>query len=770
MSKPYAGFQGKVGRTFASSEPWWPPRIKARAGAPNVVIVIVDDMGYADLGCFGSEIPTPNLDAMAGNGLRYTNFNTSPLCSPTRAELLTGCHSHSVGMGFVANATPGFPGYTSELPRNQPSMAEAFRDAGYGTMAIGKWHLCRDADYHEAADKHAWPLQRGFEQYYGFLEALTNFHHPHRLYRGNDVIDVDAYPEGYYLTDDLTDQAMRMLRAHKSADPDKPFFMYFAHGAVHAPLHAKAVDMAKYRGRYAAGWDAMRQKRYERQKALGIIATDTVLAPRNTEAMEDVRAWDGLSATEQSLFARYMETYAAMVDNLDQNVGRLRDCLREIDAEDNTIFMYFSDNGGSREGMDRGTTSYFGGWNPTRSHAVADELVAADHARLDEIGGPTTWPHYPRGWAMVSNTPFRLYKMTAHAGGHRVPCIVSWPKGIVARGELRRQYVHVTDVLPTLAELAGFTVPDSRNGEAAVPRIGSSFARSLTDAGAPSTHRETLIEVIVHRSFYRDGWEICTFHPARSGYRDTEWQLYHVEKDPTQVNDLAATHPDKVRELAAAWEAAAYRFQVLPLYDGMGINRLQRPEEYDQFAMPVTIVAGTPTMERFRSGGLIHDRSFCIRIKFGPAGLALTDEGVLLAHGGQEGGYVVYVEAGKLVFAQNVDSRMRMIKCDIPAGTHDIVVEVAAAGQRHWRVTLMSAGRTLAQGGGFWQFVGFLPYEGIDVGIDRRSPVSWELFQRRGPFPFAGDLVSATYEPGALSPDAPKLQLAELRRQALQYE
>jgi len=770
MSQPYDGFRGKVGRTFASSEPWWPERPGARADAPNVIVMIVDDMGYADLGCFGSEIPTPNLDALAGSGLRYTNFHSTPLCSPTRAELLTGCQSHSVGMGFVANADPGFPGYTGELPRNQPTMAEAFRDAGYATMAIGKWHLCRDADYHEAADKHSWPLQRGFEQYYGFLEALTNFHHPHRMYRGNDVVDTDRYPEGYYLTDDLTDEAMRMIRGCKSADAAKPFFMYFAHGAVHAPLHAKAVDMAKHRGRYAAGWDAMRQARFERQKALGIVRQGTRLAPRNTEHMEDVRAWDDLSPAEQTLFARYMEAYAAMVDNLDQNVGRLRSLLRDLGQEDNTIFLFLSDNGGSREGMDRGTTSYFGGWNPTRSHLIADDAVAEDLARIAEIGGPTTWPHYPRGWAMVSNTPFRLYKMTAHAGGHRVPFIVSWPAGIRARGELRHQYVQVTDILPTLAELVGFTVPDSRNGESAVPRIGSSFAPSLADPNSPATHRETLIEVVGHRMFYRDGWEISTFHLPKSGYRDTEWQLYHVDEDPTQLEDLAGRFPDKVRELAAAWEEAAHRFQVLPLYDGMGINRLQRPPEYDRFATPVTLLAGTPTLERFRSSQLIQDRGFRIEVRFGAQGLREQDEGVLLAHGGQEGGYVVYVEAGRLVFAQNVDSHMQQIACPVPAGAASIAVDVTAAENRVWQVALSSEGEVLARGDGFRQFIGFLPFEGIDVGVDRRSPVSWALYQRRGPFPFSGVLASVRYAPGPLSPHAPRLQIEELRRQALKYE
>ena len=371
---------------------------------------------------------------------------------------------------------------------------------------------------------------------------------------------------------------------------------------------------------------------------------------------------------------------------------------------------------------------------------------------------------------MVSNTPFRLYKMTAHAGGHRVPCIFSWPAGTQARGELRPQYVHVTDVLPTLAELAGFTVADSRNGQPAVPRIGSSFSTTLSNPDAPSTHRETLIEVIGHRAFYRDGWEICTFHNPRSGYRDAEWQLYNLDRDPTQLHDLASALPEKLRELADAWELAAHRFQVLPLYDGMGINRLTRPPEYDRFAAPVSISAHTPTLERFRSGELIHDRCFSIRIQFAAVGLRAADEGVLVAHGGQEGGYVVYVEYGRLIFAQNVDSRMRQMECASPAGAREVGVNVIAGADRAWEVIIMADGIELARGDGFWQFIGFLPFEGIDVGIDRRSPVSWELFQRRGPFPFTGALETVRYEPGATATDAPRMRLEELRRQALQYE
>ena len=772
MWQPYDGFEGKVRTTFADSESWWPPRRRHRDGNPNVVIIIVDDLGYSDLGCYGSEIDTPNIDRLAAEGLRYTNFHVTPLCSPTRASLMTGCESHSVGFGFVANIDPGFPGYTSELPVGQPTMAEVFRDNGYATMAVGKWHLCRESDMHEGGDKHSWPLQRGFDQYYGFLEALTNFHHPHRMYRGNAVVDVDRVPDGYYLTDDLTDEAICMIAAQKAADPAQPFFMYFAHGAVHAPLHAKAEDMAKYCGRYEMGWDELRRRRYERQMELGLVDATTGLAPRNTEVPEEVQAWDELSAKEQELFARYVECYAAMVDNVDQNVGRLMRALEDLDELDNTLIVFMSDNGASREGQRYGTTNYFGrtATNVPVVGTKAVNNVDADHARMDEIGGPTTWPHYPRGWAMASNTPFRLYKMSAFAGGHQVACIARWPERIKDAGAFRRQYVHVTDLLDTFAELFGFTIPDGRMGLPAVPRVGSSFVATIDDAGAPSTHDESFIEVIGHRAFYRQDWEVVTWHPASARYGDEEWQLFHLAEDPTQLRDLANQQPEKLAELAAAWEQAARTNQTYPLFDGTGLSRAIRPPDADKFKEPVTILRGTPSLERYRSARLIHDGSFRVTVALGDAGLAPSEEGVLLAHGGQEGGYVLYIEDGRLVFAQNVDQVMQELAIDAPMGARAIVLDVDAPGGKCWNVTLSADGHALASREGFFQYGSFLPFEGIDVGLDRRSPVSWPLYQRHGCFAFTGDLRFARYEPGVDSPDAPHARIEEMRAMAQKYE
>ena len=428
---PYAGFGGEVGRVFATSEPWWPDPPRRRQGAPNVVVMMCDDLGFADLGCYGSEIPTPNIDRLAGDGLRYTDYHSTPMCSPTRAALLTGLEPHRAGIGHVAHSDPGFPGYAMELTPLAPTMAELLRDAGYQTLMVGKWHLTKDSAQNDAGDRSSWPCQRGFDRYYGFLDGFTNLHQPHRMISDNHAVDVDEYPEGYFLTDDLTDRAISMIRESKASDPDKPFLLYHAQGAVHAPLHAKAEDIARHDGRYDEGWDVVRERRHRRQLELGVIPPGTPLAPRNDEAGDDVPAWDELDPERQRLFSKYMSVYAAMVDNIDQNVGRLRAALEEMGEWDNTLFVFTSDNGGSREGERDGTSAYFRTLHFGRTGT--EEPLEEDLARIDEMGGPTTMPHYPRGWAMVSNTPFRLYKINAHRGGHSVPFVVSWPDGSGAR-------------------------------------------------------------------------------------------------------------------------------------------------------------------------------------------------------------------------------------------------------------------------------------------------------------------------------------------------
>jgi arylsulfatase len=751
VTEPYAGFQGKIGRTVAGSEPWWPPRPSAK-GKPNVVIVLCDDLGFADLGCYGSEIDTPHLDALAERGLRFTNFHVTPMCSPTRAALLTGINPHAVGVGHVAHSDPGFPGYAMEISDNVVTSAEIFRDAGYATLMVGKWHLAKDSDCSDAGPRHSWPCQRGFDRFYGFLDGFTNLHQPHRLLQDNSPVVVDEYPPGYYLTDDLTDRAIQMVQTVKASDPSKPFFLYFAHGAVHAPLHAKADDIAKYDDRYADGWDALRDERFARQLELGVIPEGTALPPRNSEPGNDVLPWDSLPPREQELYAKYMAVYAGMVDSIDQQFGRLMHALAELGELDNTIVMFTSDNGASREGEVEGTTAYY-------QHLLGNTDLEADLARLDDIGGPTTTPHYPRGWAMASGTPFRLYKINTHQGGHSVPMLLAGP-GVPA-GEMRRQFAHVTDVLPTLLEVLDLERPTERQGKPLKPMAGTSFATTISSADAATAHREQHYEMVGHRGLYRDGWEAVTLHRPFTPFTDAEWELYDLANDPTETTNVAELYPDKLRELADAWEAAARANQVYPLDEGSGLKFMTRPERSQVFSEEVTILPGTPTLERWRCQQLVANRCFTVTVRLESIG-----EGVLVAHGDQGGGYCLSVQGGELRLAHN-DGRGRLLTAAGPIGSPSVVQAVfTAPGGGTWSAKLVADGAEVASVDGLPLLFPMAPFQGIDVGADRGSPVEWG----RGAFPYSGRIRSVTYTPGEHAPDSPALLVDVLRQLGQKYE
>ncbi|HYW90018.1 MAG TPA: arylsulfatase, partial [Chloroflexota bacterium] len=435
----YAHFGGSIGRSLSESEPWWPPRREPPTGAPNVIVVLLDDLGFSDLGPFGSEINTPTLDALAERGVRFTNYHTAPVCSPARAALLTGLNPHRAGFATVASRDIGFPGYAMEIADDVLTVPEVLREAGYATFAIGKWHLTRDSAVHDAAPRGSWPLQRGFDRYYGCMGGLTNFFHPHQLMVDNSPLEVDEYPADYYLTDDLTDHAIGMLKSLRAHDARKPFFLYFAHHAVHGPLAAKAEDIARYRGRFDDGWDALRDARFARQLQAGLFPPGTRMAPRNSEPGVEVPAWADLPQMQRDLLVRYQEVYAAMVDNIDQNLARLLATVEALGELDNTIVMVMSDNGGTAEGGAVGTRSYF---SQFQAQVTASRWVRDVPRDPGLIGGPRAAIHYPRGWGMASNTPFRLYKGQTFAGGVRVPLVMSWPKGLSERG-VRHQYTYV---------------------------------------------------------------------------------------------------------------------------------------------------------------------------------------------------------------------------------------------------------------------------------------------------------------------------------------
>jgi arylsulfatase len=765
--RPYAGHGGQVGRVFASSTSSWPEKRRPRDGAPNIVFMMCDDLGYSDLGCYGSEIPTPNVDRLAEEGLRYVDYHSTPMCSPTRAALLTGLEPHRAGVGHVAHSDPGFPGYAMELTPFAPTLAELLRDAGYQTLMLGKWHLTKDSEVNDAGDRSSWPVQRGFDRYYGILDAFTNLHHPHRLIEDNHAVPVDEYPEGYFLTDDLTDRAISMIRESKSSNPSKPFFLYFAHAAVHAPLHAKQVDIERHEGRYREGWDAIREQRYERQVELGVVDGTTELAPRNTEHGDDVVPWDELDDDRKRLFARYMEVYAAAVDNIDQNVGRLRTALEELGEWDNTLFVFTSDNGGSREGEVDGTSAYLRTLHFGRKNKP--EPFDEDLERIDRIGGPTTFPHYPRGWAMACNTPFRLYKINAHRGGHSVPFVVSWPDGDVPAGELRHQFVHVTDMLPTFLEIAGVSRPEQWRGESVLPLAGQSVASTLTDASAPGRTSDVVIENEGHRGYRRDGWEAVTRHEPRTSYSTEPWELFDMASDPTQVRDLADEDPARLEELRAAWEEAAWENQMFPLDEGTGYRFLLRPPWTETYDQPVVIPAGTPSLDRWRSQRLILWRNATITAS---VDLAAGDAGTLVSHGDQGGGYALYIDTtGELVAVHNGYGIERELRGPVvEPGPHELTLQIRCPGDDRWDLALEIDATEVAAADGFRLLMAMAPFQGIDVGIDRKSPVSWAVHERHGSFPFTGVLHQVTYLPGDPAPDHPENFLDMLREWGRKFE
>ncbi|GAA3861630.1 arylsulfatase [Saccharothrix violaceirubra] len=730
----YRDFAGKIGRTFAQSRPAWPA--EPRPKGPNIVVVLVDDLGYADIGPFGGEIETPHLDALAANGLRLTNYHTTPLCSPSRAALLTGLNPHRAGFAFPANSDPGYPAYSFQLPDDAPSVAESLRAAGYATFAVGKWHLTRDAASHDAADRSSWPLQRGFDRYFGSLEGLTNLHHPHRLVWDNSPYDIGDQPDGYFLTDDLTDRAVSMIDTLRANDPDKPFFLYFAHHAMHGPLGAKPEDLERYRGRYDEGWDVIRERRFAKQLAEGLFPEGTVLPPRNSEPGRDVLAWDDVPEEQRELFARYMEVYAASLSNVDDSVGRIVEALRKHGELDNTIIVFTSDNGATAEGGAEGTRSYFSQF--VHVPGVPDDWERDVARELDLLGGPRTTIHYPRGWAQASNTPFRLYKFDTYAGGVRTPFIVHWPDGVEAG--LRHQYAYVTDVTPTLLELAGVPRLTHRHGVEAVTEDGVSAVPVLRSAEAASPHTAQYTETGGNRGYYADGWKIVTRHRPGTPYDDSEWELYHIAEDPTETTNVAAEYPEKLAELAAAWEKAAWRNTVFPLTDYSPAASLRRPSD-ERFERPVTLYPGTPLLERYRSAQLVQYRDFTAT-----ASLDGRGRGVLFAHGDQGGGYVVHVDDDAAHLTYNAYGDLHR-SAPVPLGGDEIRLTAKALPDFRWEFTLTTdAGETKL--GPVPQLIGLAPFTGISVGADRGGPVDWDLHTRERTFPYTGTLRHVRYEPG----------------------
>lgn len=655
------------GQAAGAPPPVAPLQARAPAGAPNVVLVLLDDVGFGAASTFGGAAETPALDELARDGLRYNRFHTTAICSPTRAALLSGRNAHAVGIGAVMNTADERPGYHGVHAQDAATIAEILRASGYNTAAFGKWHQTPDWEISQSGPFDRWPTGQGFEKFYGFLGGETDQFEP-TLIEGTTPVMRPAV-EDYHLTEDLATRAIEWMRAQQSVTPDKPFFVYFAPGATHAPLQVPKAWIERYRGRFDAGWDALREQIFARQKKLGVVPVNTVLTPRPP----GLPAWERLSADEKKVAARLMEIYAGFLAHTDAQVGRIVRAVKASGEFDNTLFIYIvGDNGGSPEGGIAGSINYMG----TIQGLPEDRRQMLE--RLESLGGPEAYAHYPVGWAWATNTPFQWTKTIAsHLGGTRNPLVITWPKGIADRGGMRSQFSHVNDILPTVLEAAGLEAPAVMNGIEQKPFDGTSLVYSFADAQAPERHRTQYFEVFGHRAIYHDGWMASAFHArlpwevisvTQKPFETDRWELYDLRTDFSQAHDLAAREPERLAQLQTLFQKEAERNQVLPLRDTI-------------FNPPLPSLTGKRTEFTYYPGAVgipekgapnILNRSWSVSATIEvPASGA---RGVIATMGGSPAGWSLYLDStGKPVFAYRA----------FEAGSIELVGERALGAGRH---------------------------------------------------------------------------------------
>ncbi|TCC65663.1 arylsulfatase [Kribbella pittospori] len=683
------GFTGTIGRTADESTPAWPKPTRAAPGAPNVLMVVLDDTGFGQLSCYGSPIATPNFDSLAAAGLRYNNMHTTALCSPSRSCIVSGRNHHSNGMACITEFATGYPGYNGVVPFENGFLSEMLLGQGYSTFMVGKWHLTPSNQETAAGPYDRWPLSRGFERFYGFLGGDTSQWYPDLVY-DNHQVEPPATPEqGYHLTEDLVDRSIQFVVDAKQVDPDKPFYLHLCFGATHAPHHAPKEWADRYAGQFDDGWDAYRQRVFAEQKALGIVPDDAELSRHDP----DVPDWDSLPAPARRLYSRMMEVFAGFLSHTDHHLGRLLEFLREQGELDNTIVMVISDNGASAEGGPTGTT------NEAQFFNNAQESLEDSLAVIDEIGGPKHFNHYPWGWTWAGNTPFRRWKRETYRGGSSDPFIVSWPQGIRARGEVRTQYAHIIDMVPTVLDMLSLEPPATIRGVTQSPLQGVSFAHTFDDADAPTKRHTQYFEMLGHRSIYHDGWRaVCpwpgpSFSEAGAGFGQpisadklteldaTGWELYHVADDFAENDDVAGKHRDKLIALIGMWYAEAGKYGVLPV-DGSGVARLLVDKPQAAVPRDKYVYRLDTQSIPFNAGPRVLNRPHSIT-----ADVDLPEdgaEGVLLSQGTAAGGYSLFIKDRKLHYVHNYVGRglYKVSTPDVlPAGPHKLRFEFAPTGE-----------------------------------------------------------------------------------------
>ncbi len=637
-------FCGKIGKSYEESEECWPEKQRPPEDAPNVIIFLLDDTGFAQVESFGGLIETPNIDALAEGGLRYNNFHTTALCSPSRASLMAGRNPHDIGLGSHALTAMGFPGYNAIVPPTAKSVANYLEETGYINYAIGKWDHTPLYEVSQIGPFARWPSDEGFAHAYTFMAADVHQFVP--------VMWDDHHPEPYrkseHLDKDLADRAIDWITGHKSLDKNLPFMMLWASGSMHSPHHAPDEYLNKYKGKFDMGWDKAREQILENQKRLGIIPKDTKL----TERIDEIPAWDSLNADEKKLYARQMEVFAAQLEHVDHQIGRVVETLRRIGELDNTLIFVTADNGASGEGGLAGT------FNETYVLNGLQTPFDANMRHLERWGQWDTYPHYHAGWAMAGNTPFRYFKQSEHRGGQHDALVVHWPKGIKAKGEIRSQYHHISDIAPTILEAAGVKMPAEYHGVPQQPMTGTAMNYSFDNADAPNAKKRQYYEMFGNRAIWADGWKAVTLHAKRmpwvtnlrGDFSKDEWELYHVAEDFSESTNLADKHPEKLEELKKIFEEEAWAHNVYPLYDDM-IARLAKINDI-LFGDQKEFVYFAPGAVRIaeKASAPVKNRSHDIVTKLDLNG---SEQGVLVSCGGMTGGYAMYIKDGKLHYDYN---------------------------------------------------------------------------------------------------------------------
>ncbi len=730
-----AAFGGTIGKTFKDSKPWWPDQRKPPAGAPNILVVLFDDVGFSDFGCYGSPIRTPTIDKLASEGLRYSGFHTTAMCSTTRAALLTGRNHHSVGVGCLANFDSGYPGYRGKIAREAGTLAEMLRPHGYRNYMVGKWHVTPLTESGATGPFDGWPLGRGFDRFYGFLDAETDQYAPELVSDNTHIDPPGTYQTGYHLTSDLVDQSIRFIADHMADRPDLPWLTWLAPAACHAPHQAPAELIKSYDDVFAHGWDVEREQRMARQKSLGIVPQETRLPARN----DGVKAWSEYTADEQRVFTRLQSAFAGMLDHADRHLARLIAFLDKAGVRDNTMIIVMSDNGASQEGGPLGFVNAMGPYN------FKPEPMTEKLARIDDIGGPDTHSNFPHGWAMASNTPLRRYKQNTHGGGIRDPFVISWPKKIPAKGELRHQFVHATDLTPTLLDLIGVAMPVEINGCAQMPLEGESFAKSITDPSAPSRKSPQYFEMFGHRGLWHDGWKAVSFHPSGTPFENDKWELFHLDRDFSEVDDLAEKEPERLKTMTETWWREAEKHNVLPLDDRFGPRFAENAARFHGARTHFTFHHGMGHVPTDVAPD-VRSRNYMIEAH---VEVGNDSEGVLIAHGDATTGYSLYIKDGLLMHDLNIGGKHHVVTSDrkVLPGAHRLGVNVKrlvrteppAKGARTGitEYTLLIDGEPAGSLQTQFGFNNFISWSGLDIGRDRSSPVS----HYAAPFEFTGKLL-----------------------------